>query len=70
MRQRSYWLFELVAWPAAVWCAAEAAIRIGTGATEGLAATVMLGACAAGTIVTARTRQAMIAPRPVRVSRD
>lgn len=70
MRQRSYWLFELVAWPAAVWCAAESVIRLGTGATDGLAATALLGACAAGTIVASRTRQAMIAPQPVRISRD
>lgn len=60
MRERGYWLFELVAWPAAAWCAIEAAIRMGARATDGLTATVLIGLCAAGTIVAARMRQAAL----------
>lgn len=66
MRERGYWLFELVAWPAAAWCGIEAAIRVGAGATDGLAATVLLGLCAAGTVVAARTRQAALREARVR----
>ncbi|MCC6386951.1 MAG: hypothetical protein IT302_06180 [Dehalococcoidia bacterium] len=66
MRARGYWLFELVAWPAAAWCAIEVALRVGTGATDGIAATALLGLCAGGTIVAARTRQAALREARVR----
>ncbi len=61
MRVRGYRLFELLAWPAVVWCALEVGIRTGTGTWEGLPATLLLGACAAGTITAGRMRQAAIA---------
>ncbi|HML98048.1 MAG TPA: hypothetical protein PKD75_06170 [Tepidiformaceae bacterium] len=56
MRPRAYFLFELVAWPAALWCGTELVLRVATGDTGGLGSAGLTGACAALTIVAARWR--------------
>ena len=56
MRARAYFLFELVAWPAAVWCGAELVLRAATGETGGIRGAGLTGMCAALTIVAARWR--------------
>lgn len=56
MRLQAYHLFEIVAWPALVWCAVESALRLGVGDHAGLGTTLLTAACAAGTIVAARSR--------------
>ena len=56
MRRQAYLVFEIVAWPAAVWCALEAAARGATGTFDGLSETVLLGSMAATTIVACRWR--------------
>lgn len=61
MRQQAYHLFEIAAWPAAVWCAAEVVLRGVTGARDGIAASAMLGLMAAGTIVACRLRTRQLA---------
>lgn len=61
MRERTYFLFEIVAWPAAVWCAVEMALRAVTGATAGMGGTGLTGACAVLTIVAVRWRSRQLA---------
>ncbi len=56
MRLRAYFLFELVAWPAALWSGTEVVLRVATGATGGLGSAGLTGACAALTIAAARWR--------------
>lgn len=56
MRPRAYFLFELVAWPAAVWCGAELVLRTATGEASGIGGTGLTGMCAALTIGAARWR--------------
>ena len=56
MRLTAYSLFEIVAWPAAVWCVLELALRAGTRTYDGAAATAATGALAALTIVACRMR--------------
>lgn len=68
MRIHAYRLFEIVAWPAAVWCAVELALRVATGELAGITATLLTGSCAALTIVAARARSRDIAaPQAVRI---
>jgi len=68
MRIQAYRLFEIVAWPAAVWCAVEVALRLATGELAGVTATLLTGACAALTIVASRARSKDIAtPQAVRI---
>ena len=61
MRVQAYRLFEIVAWPAAVWCAVEVAMRLATGELAGVTATLLTGSCAALTIVASRARSKDIA---------
>lgn len=61
MRSRAYWLFELVAWPAAVWGAIELALRLATKTYDGLPMAAATASLAALTIVAARWRSAALA---------
>jgi hypothetical protein len=61
MRTHAYFLFELVAWPAAVWCAVEVLLRAVTGATAGMGSTGLTGVCAVLTIVAVRWRSRQLA---------
>jgi hypothetical protein len=61
MRATAYSLFELVAWPAAAWCALEVVLRGSTGGFDGMAMTSVTGACAALTIVASRWRARQLA---------
>ncbi len=61
MRTRAYFLFELVAWPAAAWCAVELLLRVATGATAGMGDTGLTGVSAALTIVAVRWRSRQLA---------
>ena len=68
MRTRAYRLFEIVAWPALVWCALEVALRVATGQLAGIAPTMLTGICAGLTVVAARARSRDIAlPQAVRI---
>ena len=59
MRREAYRLFEIVSWPAAVWCGAECGLRMALGTPASAAAPALLGVMALGTIwaCRARTRQ-------------
>jgi len=67
MRHGAYFVFELLAWPALVWCGAELALRAAAGAGGGAGAAALTGACAAGTIVACRWRNRALEAEPVRV---
>ena len=68
MRIHAYRLFEIVAWPAAIWCAVELALRGTTGETAGMSMTAITGASAALTIVACRARNRSLEDgSPVRV---
>lgn len=70
MRQRAYFLFELVAWPAAVWCVTELVLRVATGETGGIGSAGLTGTFAALTIVSVRWRSRQLAPAAVRQGGD
>lgn len=57
MNARAYWLLELVAWPAAAWCALEAGLRAVINAHDGLGESALLGVCAAGLLTLSRWRR-------------
>jgi hypothetical protein len=57
VRDRAYWLFALVAWPAAAWGTIEIVLRLFTGETDGLADAVMITSAAAVTIALSRWRR-------------
>ena len=61
MRTRAYFVFELVAWPAAVWCAVELALRVATGDLAGTGGAGLTGTFAALTIVSVRWRSRQLA---------
>ncbi len=61
MRDRSYWLAELVAWPAAVWGGIELLLRLAAGYPAGAPQAALVTACAVLTIYLARTRRGMLA---------
>jgi hypothetical protein len=61
MRERAYWVFALVAWPAAVWGCIEVVLRLATRDVNGLPPVLLLTFCAAATIVTSRWRQRSLA---------
>lgn len=66
MSGQAYWLFALVAWPAAAWGAVEIGLRTVTGYGDGLGRTVLLTAAAAGTIALCSwRRKALAAERAV-----
>ena len=65
MKTQAYRLFEVVAWPAAVWCVVELGLRTATGQLDGMPMTAATGAMAALTIVACRWRSAQLAPSPV-----
>lgn len=56
MRHGAYHLFELVAWPAAVWSGVEVLLRVASGAFDGLTQAGFLGAMAGCTIAACRWR--------------
>ena len=60
MRMQAYRLFEIVAWPAAAWCAIELVLRGATGSFEGMTWTALTGGMAALTIVACRIRSAQL----------
>lgn len=61
MRNNAYWLFALVAWPAAAWGVIELALRAATGTAEGMLDTAAVTACAFTTIAAARMRRRALA---------
>lgn len=61
MRTRAYFLFELVAWPAAVWCGVELVLRAATGATAGIGSVGLTGGCAVLTVFACRVRTMQLA---------
>lgn len=61
MRDHAYRVFEIVAWPAAVWCAFELVLRVSASDFEGISATAITGACAVLTIAGARIRSRQLA---------
>jgi hypothetical protein len=61
LRDRTYRLIEIVAWPAAVWGGIELLLRAGTGYPAGATDTVVITACASLTVFLARTRRRMLA---------
>ena len=61
MRDRTYRLIEIVAWPAAVWGGTELFLRAGIGYSAGASDTALVMACASLTIFLARTRRRMLA---------
>jgi len=68
VRLGAYHLFEIVAWPAAVWCAIELALRGVSGAHAGIAMPAITGLCAALTIVACRLRSAQLATQDSRAT--
>ncbi len=60
MRDRSYWLAELVAWPAAMWGGIEFLLRLAAGYPAGAPGAGLITACAILTIYLARTRRGML----------
>ena len=56
MRFGAYRLFEIVAWPAAAWCAIELSLRAATGLRDGAAMTAATGVLAALTVAGCRWR--------------
>jgi hypothetical protein len=61
VRIGGYHLFEIVAWPAAVWCAIEIGLRGLTGSYDGASMTAITGACAILTVVGCRLRTSQLA---------
>lgn len=68
MRNRSYALFEILAWPALAWCAIEVGVRLAAGASSGLAMTVATGAAAGATVIASRWRRRGLVAAPIRDS--
>lgn len=69
MRLQAYQLFEIVAWPALVWCALESTLRIAVGDNSGLGSALFIAACAAATIAAARSRGRSLAAAVATVNR-
>lgn len=61
MRDRTYRLIEIIAWPAAVWGGVELLLRAMSGYSVGASDTAVVMACASLTIFLARTRRRMLA---------
>lgn len=57
MRGQAYWLFALVAWPAAVWGVVELGLRALSGYGNGLGWSLVITLAAVGTIVVSGWRQ-------------
>lgn len=57
MRGQAYWLFALVAWPAAVWGVVELGLRTVSGYGDGLGWSLVITLAAVGTIVVSGWRQ-------------
>ncbi len=57
MRDRAYWLFALLAWPAAAWGTIEIVLRLATDETSGLSDALMITSAAAVTIALSRWRR-------------
>lgn len=66
MRQQTYHLFEIVAWPALVWCSFEIVLRTVIRASDGLSATALTGALAGLTVVACRLRSRQLEQLNVR----
>ena len=61
MRVGAYLVFEIVAWPAAAWCALELVLRIAANDFAGISATILTAACAILTIAGSRLRTRQLA---------
>lgn len=61
MRLQAYRVFEIVAWPAAVWCGLELVLRTVTANYQGISITAITGLCAALTIAAGRLRSRQLA---------
>ena len=61
MRDNAYWLFALVAWPAAAWGVIELVLRVAAGSTEGMLDTAAMTTCAFGTIAATTMRRRALA---------
>lgn len=60
MRTEVYRVFEIVAWPALVWCALELGLRGAVRDFDGAAATTFLGVLASLTVLGCRLRTAQL----------
>jgi len=60
VRVEAYRVFEIVAWPAAAWCAIELAMRAATAEFAGSGATLVSGVMAALMIAGCRLRTAQL----------
>ena len=60
MRDRTYRLIEIVAWPAAAWGVVELLLRAMSGYSAGASDTALVMACASLSIFLARTRRRML----------
>ena len=56
MRLGAYSLFEIVAWPAAAWCAVELMLRVASRSFDGLPAAALTGGLAVLTVAACRAR--------------
>jgi hypothetical protein len=63
VRRQAYWLFELLAWPAAAWGAFECVARVAVGEHHGLGSAAGLTLMAGATIAACRWRQGGLALR-------
>lgn len=57
MRDRAYWLFALVAWPAAVWGVVELGLRALSGYGDGIGWSLLVTSAAVGTILVSGRRR-------------
>lgn len=62
MRDRAYWLFALVAWPAAAWGCLEVIFRVAANDFDGMSSLLILTCSAWATIFAARWRRAKLQP--------
>ncbi len=60
MRTHAYRTFELLAWPAAVVASLEVVFLMVTASTAGLAETLLVSACATGTITASQLRRSAL----------
>jgi hypothetical protein len=69
VRGQAYWLFALVAWPAAVWGAIETILRVAASYGDGIGGSLALTACAAATILGCAWRKRALAEASINAPR-
>jgi hypothetical protein len=69
VRGQAYWLFALVAWPAAAWGAIETVLRVAAGYSDGMGQSLALTACAVATILGCAWRKRALAEAAVSAPR-